>query len=286
MRGYIVSGVGIFCQILSFAMVVTNLSAQNDKVAKWESEADTLMAHEDYQAALKLFNRIIDGTKPSDLQSSQLLYKRAVCLYSLDHFSAALTDVNQFIHHFPAFPQAKLLRAFIYRELGNTEGQLKSLDELLKLNPLNVELIKWQASLLIQEDQYDSAREKLNYAHSLKNDAEIELYLGVTYYYTDDPDSALSHFDNALQIKPDYLSALLYAGSLCLEESAYQLALSYLNSARSIDPENLSVLFYSGIALTELDRQKEGCRLLSKAFYGGEDDAAGYLKSYCFKGIL
>lgn len=262
--------------------VTADLFAQQDKAAGWETEADTLMAHEDYEGALRLYNRILGGR--SDKQSSsKILYKRAVCLYSLGHLEAALADVNHFIESFPAVPQAELLRAFIYRAQDDAEGQLRSLRQLLRSDPLNVELIKWEASLLIHKDEYDSARDKLNYAQMLTSDAEIELYLGITYYYTDDPDSALRHFDQALQLKPDFLTALLYAGSLCLEQSAYKLALTYLDPAYSLEPGNLSVLYYRGVALAELDRLEEGCRLLSKAFYGGEDDAAGYLKSYCFK---
>ncbi|HCR53096.1 MAG TPA: hypothetical protein DIW27_01675, partial [Cytophagales bacterium] len=56
----------------------------------------------------------------------------------------------------------------------------------------------------------------------------------------------------------------------------------YLNMALRLDPENLNAQFYKGIALLELDREEEGCRLLAKAFYAGEDDAGDYLKEKCY----
>jgi len=258
------------------------LHAQN-KVSAWEAEADALMENEDYEAAIKLYDRIVSSIKAEDQELVEVLYKRAVCLYSLDRLDGALADVDKAIGLSPSFTQARLLRAFIYRDLDNMQGQMNDLGELLKASPLNVELIKWQSYLLIQDKSYDSARQLLKYARMLKNDAEIELYLGMTYYYAEDADSALLHFDKALAFRPDNLHALLYAGSLCLDESAYALALTYLNKAQELHPENLSVLFYKGVALTEMGQQEEGCRYLSRAFYGGEDDAGSYLEFNCFR---
>ena len=34
--------------------------------------------------------------------------------------------------------------------------------------------------------------------------------------------------------------------------------------------------------MLELKNDKEGCSCLTKAFAAGEDDAAGYLKEYCY----
>ncbi|QLH31908.1 MAG: hypothetical protein HWD62_05205 [Cyclobacteriaceae bacterium] len=59
--------------------------------------------------------------------------------------------------------------------------------------------------------------------------------------------------------------------------------MKFLDVALRLDPENLQALFYKGIALVELKREDEGCRCLNKAFYDGVDDAADYLKQYCYE---
>ena len=264
-------------------LVVFNVHAQEDKVQTWLAQADTLMQHEDFEDAIKLYDKILQTASKDSPIRKQAQYNRIVCLYSLDELKKALEEVNQFIEETPEFPQARLLRAFIYRDMDNTEGQLRDISALVRLNPLNVDLIKWQSYLLIQEEKYDSARTQLKFAAGLRNDAEIETYLGMTYYYSNDPDSAILHFDKAIDMKPDAFPALMYASAVCLDQSAYELALNYLDKASLLDPNNLSVMFYKGIALTEIGKRDEGCRYLSKAFYGGEDAAGDYLQYKCFR---
>lgn len=259
------------------------LRAQSDKIDSWKSEADSLMQQEQFEEALKLYDRVISSAREGDSRGSEARYKRVICLYSLGNLNDALQEINHFIDKVPDFPQARLLRAYIYRELDNMEGQSRDINHLLALNPLNVDLIKWRSYLLIQKEEYDSARAQLKYAGLLQNDPEIELYLGLTYYYAEDADSALIHFDKAIEMRPDFFSALLYSASVCLDQQAYELALRYLDKAALLDPANLSILFYKGIALTELGRVDEGCRYLSRAFYEGNEDAAGYLEQMCFK---
>jgi hypothetical protein len=43
--------------------------AQNPKWAAWETEADTLMSHEDFVAAIKLYTKVIDASKLKDENS-------------------------------------------------------------------------------------------------------------------------------------------------------------------------------------------------------------------------
>ena len=275
----------ILLVLFSVTLSVSSLTlhAQSDKIDSWKGEADSLMQQEMFTEALKLYDRVISSARQGDPRGTEARYKRVICLYSLENMNDALKEINIFVEQNPEFPQARLLRAYIYREFDNTKGQARDIDHLLSLNPLNVDLIKWKSYLLIQKEAYDSARAQLKYAGLLQNDAEIELYLGMTYYYDDDADSALMHFDKAIEMRPGFFSALLYSASLCLDQEAYELALRYLDKAALLDPANPSVLFYKGIALTELGQSEEGCRYLSRAFYEGEEDAAGFLEQNCYK---
>nr|HPI79393.1 hypothetical protein [Cyclobacteriaceae bacterium] len=102
------------------------------------------------------------------------------------------------------------------------------------------------------------------------------------YYNLEQVDSAFVSINKAIELEPTYLPAYLYGGSFGLQEGNNELALKYLEVALRLDPENLNALFYKGIALLELDRVDEGCSLLAKAFYAGEDDAGDYLKEKCY----
>ena len=239
-----------------------SLYAQSQK----EIEADTLAARQDYAGALSLYNKIIEKSKPKTEQEYQLYYKRAVCYYSLENFQEALNDINQVIEKYPT-PQAKLLRAYIFQELENYEAQLADINELVSLNPNSPDLLQWRASVLMEAEKYEDAQKDIRKLLEYHSGPELKAYLGLTYYYLENPDSALLLFDEVIAEAPDYTQVYLYAASLCLEEDAHELALTYINKALELEPDNITLLFYKGIALVETGADKVGCRCLTKAFY-------------------
>lgn len=247
-----------------------------------EVEADTLVAKEDYAGALVLYNKIIDESKPKTEEEYQLYYKRAVCYYGLEKFSEALHDINVVIEKHPS-PQSKLLRAYINQALEDYEAQLVDLNELMSLNPDNPEMIQWRASVLMESGKYKEAQLDIRKLLQYQSNSQLKSYLGLTYYYLDDPDSALITFDEIIQEDPNFTQSYMYAASLCLDESAYELGLNYIDKGLQKEPSNTTLLFYRGIALVETDQKIEGCRCLTKAFKAGIDDVGEYLKEYCYK---
>lgn len=259
-----------------------DVTAQDSKWKKWEIEADTLMNRQDFDGAIKLYSKAIKSSKLKDKADYQSVYKRAVCYYSIGQFDAALTDVKTFMVEYPSLFQLLILKAFIYKETGDTEQQLSALNEALALSPGEPGLIKWRSSLYLEKEEFQRVKNDLQYVKSIQDDPEVEMYLGFAYYNLQQPDSAFIAINKAIELEPTYLPAYLYGGSFSLQEDNNELALKYLNVALRLDPDNLGAQFYKGIALLELDREEEGCRLLAKAFYAGEDDAGDYLKEKCY----
>lgn len=244
-------------------------------------QADTLLGRQDYAGALALYDKIIEKSKLVSDEDYQVLYKRAFCYYGLGKFDNALKDVNQYLQRVPD-EQGKLLRAYINQELGNLEAQLEDLNEFIDANPGNPDLLRWRASVLMEFERYAEAQKDIRLLLKYQTSPELKAYLGLTYYYQNNPDSALIIFDEVIAANPDYLQTYLYAASLALEEGAYDLALQYINAGLKFDGTNLTLLFYKGIALVENEKIEEGCRCLTKAFSEGMDDAGDYLKSYCY----
>jgi tetratricopeptide (TPR) repeat protein len=265
-----------------FIALAGPLAAQNEKWAKWEAEADTLSELGDFEQASRLYTKIIDASGLKERSAFGPLYKRAITYYSMGSFSLALADLNRFIESFPDFPQARLLRALVHKELGNTEEQLKDLEDALRTQPGNATLLKWRASIYIDMEEYELAKKDGLLARLLEDDAETEMYLGMAYYNLGDADSAFYCMDRAIALDATLLPPYLYAGTFGLELEDFERALKYLDLALMLDPRNPSALFYKGIALAESDKLEEGCRCLRKAFYSGMDDASDYLTEYCF----
>jgi tetratricopeptide (TPR) repeat protein len=272
--------------VIIFLLLVSTLSvtAQTSS-AKWklmEAKGDTLLNAQDFQGALKIYNNVIELSKLKDTESKGVLYKRAICFYSVGEFQKALDDLKIFIPEYPGFPRAKLLRAFINRELGDTQAQLDDINELLSINPTNPDLLKFKASIFLETEKYNEAKTALLDLQKVVNDEEIETQLGFIYSSLNEPDSAFDHFDAALSINGGYSPAYLYISSLCLEQGANELALTYIDLGLRLEPENTTLQFYKGVALAETENLTEGCRMLAKAFYGGLDQAGDYLKQYCY----
>ena len=266
---------------LIFIMLMSSFFVAGQSNAAMEVYADTLLGREDYKGALDLYTKLIESTKPSTDTQYQLYYKRAVCYYGLQDFDKALADVNLVIGKYP-LPQSKLLRAYIYQEQGNYEAQLADINELLAENPDNLELIQWRASILMEAKKYPEAQQAIRKLLATQSSPELKSYLGLSYYYQGNPDSALVIFDEVLAEDPGQIQTYIYAASLCMDEEAYPLSLTYIDKGLKADPANMTLLFYKGIALAETDKVEEGCRCLKKAFYAGVDEVGDYLKQYCY----
>jgi tetratricopeptide (TPR) repeat protein len=256
--------------------------AQTPKWKEWEARADTLYKHEDYKGAIKFYNKAIDLSKLREKEAYRAMYKRAVSYYTIGEYQLALKDLDLFIPQYPNVSQAKLLRAFIYRETGDDEKQLANLEEAMANQPASPDLLKWRGLLYLQKSEYARAKSDLLLARALQDDPEVETYLGLCYYHQEQKDSAYMSFNRSIEIDAMYSPAYLYAGSVSLEDNNFKLALEYLNLALRLDSKNKEALFYKGVALVELKNVDEGCKCLNRAFYSGMDEAGDYLKEYCY----
>ena len=242
---------------------------------------DSLLDQQDFEGALKIYTAVIKKTKRKSDYDLSILYKRAYCFYALKRFDESLTDLNQYLEKIPN-EKAKILRLYVNQELGDTAAQLIDLNALLAERPESDELLRWRLSILMDSEQYKAAQGDIRKMLSHEDDPDLKGYLGLTYYYLENPDSAIIIFDQVIEQHPSHIQTYLYAGSICLEEGAYDAALHYINKGIKLDPSNATLQYYKGAALVEKEDLIEGCRCLNKAFANGIDDAAGYLEEYCY----
>ncbi len=270
--------------LISLSFYASLAFAQDEQArwSKWETEADTLMNHEQYALAAELYSKIISESKLKERADFKVLYKRAICFYRTEELEKALTDLTRFIPEFPEDPKPRILRALVYQQKGDSENQLLDLQKAIELRGPIPELLRWRGKLLSEKGEFQSAKKDLLVVASLMDDAEVETNLGFVYYSLEQPDSALGCLNKAIVLDVNFPTSYLYAGTFCLEDENYELALSYLNLALRVDPGNHAALFYKGVSLVELNKTDEGCRCLRKAFAAGEDEAADYLKEFCY----
>lgn len=271
----------LFC----FALCAVRLFAQDNQGqwAQWETDADTLMNRQDFEGAAVLYSKIIGECQFKEKTDYKYIYKRAVSYYSGGEFDQALADMNRFVPEFPESPQARILRALIYRQKGDGANQLIDLQKAIDLRGSSPELVRWRGALLADQGDFKGAKRDLEEIKVFTDDAELETNLGFVYYNLGSLDSALVCFNNAIVLDVNYAASYLYAGTFCMQDERYELAVKYLSLALQVDPANRNAMFYKGVSLAELNQTKEGCRCLKKAFDAGEEDAGDYLKQYCYE---
>jgi tetratricopeptide (TPR) repeat protein len=272
----------IFLLPLLFSSGLAFTQDEQTRWSQWEAEADTLMSHEDFAGATKLYTKIIDESKLKDKSNYKPLYKRAVSYYSAGDLDHSLIDVDLFITQFPESPQPRLLRALIKRQKNDEAGQLVDLQKAIELGNTNPQLLFWRGTLLASKGESESAKKDFLVVKKFNDDAELETALGSVYRALGKTDSAFTCLNKAIVLDVNYPSSYIYAGSFCVEDENYDLALKYLNLALRLDSENISAIFYKGVALVQQEKLDEGCRCLRKALDAGEDDAAEYLKEFCY----
>jgi len=278
----ITHSIGLVIILMMSPFFIFSQSKQSATV-ELEEKANALLDRQDFEGALELYNAVVKKSKLKSNDELNVLYKRAYCFYALKRFDEALTDLNQYLEKIPN-DDARVLRLYVYQELGNTEEQLKDLNALISKSPDNSELLRWRTSVLMESGQYKEAQRDIRQLLAIQDNADLKGYLGLTYYYLENPDSALIVFDEIIKQHPENIQTYLYAGSICLEEEAYDAAIHYINLGLKIEPGNATLLYYKGAALVEKEDLTEGCRCLNKAFANGVDDAAGYLEEYCYGG--
>lgn len=269
-----------FMSLVIFVFICSGTFAQSNQL---EAKADTLMEQRQFEKAIDLYSSVIKTSGLKVKSDYRPVYKRAIAYYYSEDFESSLKDLDVFIAQYPQVSQAHILRAFIFGQIGEQEKQVESIDRAFELQPDNLELVKWRGSIQIQRGEYAKAKSDLLMVRSVMDDAELETNLALAYYSMEQADSAFQCINKSIELEPAYEPAYLYAGSFSLELEQYQRGIDYLDLALLLNNENSNAWLYKGMALIQLKRTDEGCRLLTKAFNAGEDDAADYLKEYCYE---
>lgn len=251
-------------------------------------EGYQLMQEQKFEEAREKLTKAIRASGLQQSQDFHSLYFRAVCNFYLQDPKAAIEDVTRYLTMFPDSPRPYLLRATCYRNLDDTEGQLRDLDLALSRQPeegeeVDPQILRWRGGLYIELQQFDAAEADIDRALAISRDPEGLSMKGFVQYSMGRYDSALLSVNQAIELDYTYVSSYLYGASFCLQEGDYGSALKYADLGLRVDDLNYRLWFYRGISLVETAMIDKGCSALNKAFYNGIDEAGDYLSEYCYK---
>ena len=97
------------------------------------------------------------------------------------------------------------------------------------------------------------------------NDSELHYQLGNALYDQGRRDEAAASYQKAIEIKPDYVKALVNLGVVLNESSKSEEALVSFEEAQALAPSDITVLCNKGQALYALQRYSEAIGLYQKS---------------------
>jgi cytochrome c-type biogenesis protein CcmH/NrfG len=99
------------------------------------------------------------------------------------------------------------------RAVSLDEAQVTALKSVAGREPSNVQPRVQLANLYFDAEHYDDAIKWYTEAQALApNDVNVSTDLGVSYYYTNQPDKALAQFDRSLKLDANHAKTLLNLG--------------------------------------------------------------------------
>ncbi len=258
------------------------VAAQNRyELIAWEVQGDTLLNRGDFKGAAELFTKLIAKTRFTTAEDYDLYYKRGAAYLQMHDHNNALSDARTYLSK-TGDDQGRVLQVYIYQDMGKPDEAITQVDSLQLKYPDNQEIAQWKIQLLMDAERYADVKGLLQKAIAQGGDSKMKLWLGLAHYYLGELNEAFTTFDGLIAEDPTKMEPYLYAASLCLEDGLYEKSLQYSDQGLKQNPADASLMFYKGIALYETKNTEESCRYLARAFNKGVDDAADYLKEYCY----
>jgi tetratricopeptide (TPR) repeat protein len=183
-----------------------------------------------------------------------------------DDHRAAAAALEGALREEPAMPQARLLLATSYSELGRKQDAKRQFDLVLADDPGSVQALIGVASLLDEEGRSDDVIALCKRALSIdERNTQAYSLLGEVYAGLGRPAEALPHFEKAVAIQPKLTQNRLNLASALVELKQYARAEALLEAILRDYPHFPLAQFNLGLVRDEQGRLEE-----ARAAYAAE----------------
>jgi tetratricopeptide (TPR) repeat protein len=127
--------------------------------------------------------------------------------------------------------------ASMYEIIGEYEKAIEYSDKVLSMEIYQYEALYIKGTCLGSLNHYDEAIKVLENALKINNTYQIHYNLGVTNWYKHNNANALNHYNECLELNPDFASAHLNLG-ICYFETMYlDESLHHIDEAIRLEPD-------------------------------------------------
>jgi len=239
-----------------------------NRVDIYQLLSEIAVASHDYQGAYEYANKAF-LINPKDLQSSVTLAK---ALSALGQHEDALAKLDAVIGKNPDAHWLQLERVKLLWKKDGPQSALAELLSLVNTYPHDFDILSALSKSYLEvgelENAVSLAEEALQHCPddaSLNERANLHLMIGKVLRQTGQPDLAIQHLEQAIQLAPDRLEPYIELGVACKERREYQQALKIFEQASIIAPEDPRALFEAGLAFKESKDYKSSETMLRRA---------------------
>lgn len=231
--------------------------------------AQALQSKQQFHKAIEYYDKII----AIDDQAVTAYEERGLCHYALGRIEKALNDLNTAIILSEDNHNAHFNRGLLYLQKKDPENALKDFekayiiygdsldylshlaftnlllknytacifycDKLLDYNAEDTDGLLYKANALLKMEEYKEAiRCYARLGRMYPHEPLFYNNIGFAYALMDLPDLGLKYLNYALEIEPQYPSALSMMGFCWYLKGDFDKALDYINEALGLDPSN------------------------------------------------
>ncbi|RYE23404.1 MAG: tetratricopeptide repeat protein [Sphingobacteriales bacterium] len=256
----------LWMKLLPVVFVVAFASCKDGATNK---NVDKVFQH----PALKGLTEQIDKN-PKD---ATLYYQRGKALHGLEMDSLALNDFKLAISLDSSKAQYFSAVGDLMFEHKDIAGSLPWLEHAIKINPKDASAHLKLAKLFFYTKDYTKAFAEINTV--LRQDVynpEGYFLKGMIYKDLNDTARAISGFQTAVQVAPDYRDAMVQLG-LMYSMKKDVLALQYFDNAYKLDSTDVTPLFAKGVFYQNMNDFETAKQQYSKAIMSDRDFTNAYI---------
>ena len=193
---------------------------------------------------------LIDLTKAESIYNNDLdiYYFKAFCEKSLEKYGQAILDFTTLIKYYPNHDKAHFWRGECNYFLGNFEKAVADYDTAIILNPKENDFYKLRGVVNYKLSRYNLALQDFYSFSRLKGTIKgtrIEYYMGLTYYFSNQYDSAIVYLKNYANKFSDF-NAYIYVAFCYRSQGDTINTRKYFMQSVKTDPKAASPYFYYG----------------------------------------
>jgi tetratricopeptide (TPR) repeat protein/S1-C subfamily serine protease len=260
-------------------VIVPNTNAKADI---WIQRGGQLWRLGRFEEAIKAFDEAIKQNDPDNVYLAW--YGKGLALGALDKDQPAIEALQQAINTLPKGEDLKNFHSSIlqrqsaaYRYLENYEQALTVINQAISLFPNNPNSYNEKYAVLSELKRYDEGLAAITQAINLAPRAAWYSNRGIIYDNQQKYELALSDWNKAIEINPNFALAYNNRGLLYYNQQKYDLALSDYSKAIEINPNDAYAYVSRGNLYSDLRKYDLALSDYNQAIRINPNDADAYV---------